>query len=95
MRKIQYFQVLVCVFTAFTIQMVIHATDLNPPDWRGGPGTTYQLWQFYFDKTITTDCIPANCLQPTTNKTPRGQRALPELINNPYQNYRPGRQVTN
>jgi len=85
MRKIQYFRVLVFLLTASTIQMMVHATDLNPPDWRGQPGTTYQQWLFHFDKTTRTSDTGLNCSRSPVNKTPWGQRAPPEYINNPYQ----------
>ncbi|NIN35104.1 MAG: hypothetical protein GTO60_08475, partial [Gammaproteobacteria bacterium] len=62
------------------------AADMNPPDWRGQEGSTYQQWEFGFEEVsggISTDpeCAHLNFIQ-TQQVT---QQATPDVMKNPYQ----------
>jgi hypothetical protein len=59
---------------------------MNPPDWRGEEGTTYQQWDFGFEQVsggLSTDpeCAHLNFIQTQQAQ----QQATPDIIKNPYQ----------
>lgn len=69
-------------FLVIMIAMACHSEDYNPPTWRSGPGTSYQIWRFNFQDADPTS---GNCSDFIINETPWGQRSTPDKIHNPYQ----------
>lgn len=62
------------------------AIDIDPPAWRGSPGSTFQHWTFEFAQAAPGRRSSSPCTRFETRQTiPWGQSGIPEYINNPYQ----------
>ena len=61
------------------------AADLNPPDWRGDPGSTYQQWDFQFATGSDGKTTIAECSQVDFIVNEEGGQATPDRVVNPYE----------
>ena len=77
-------RVLACLGLVCTGIIPAQAADFEPPAWRGEPGSTFQQWEFSFEKPANYRESP-ECAEATMNQTPWGQQATPERVVNPYQ----------
>jgi hypothetical protein len=73
------------LFFIYTVLTTLQAADLNPPAWRGAPGTTFQQWDFQFvedagEKTTITECSMVDFIETT-----QGGQATPDVLMNPYE----------
>ena len=74
----------VCLCLLCTGILPAEAADFEAPAWRGQPGTTFQQWEFSFEKPAGYRIAP-ECAEATMNQTPWGQQATPEVVVNSYQ----------
>jgi hypothetical protein len=76
---------LVYLFLLLFNPILVPAADLNPPNWRGTDGSTFQQWEFRFDQSVKPSNSSLACYEKNLNKTPWGQQAAPDQLTNPYQ----------
>ena len=76
-----------CILPALYLLIAVssHGDDLDPPEWRGTGGSTYQEWDFLFLPDSTNRQSPADCVSLEDNDTPWGDRGSPDKFNNPFQ----------
>jgi hypothetical protein len=67
----------------WVITISIHASDYNPPDWRGQKNSSYQIWRFDFNEDEETGI--GGCQVFNSNITPWGQRSTPDRVDNPFE----------
>jgi len=60
------------------------AADLNPPDWRGQTGATFQQWDFHYEKKSDLTQLATDCSQLDNADPSSGQLTLPDVLDNPY-----------
>ncbi|MGY8815997.1 MAG: hypothetical protein ACKVHQ_14985 [Gammaproteobacteria bacterium] len=64
--------------------LTAEAADLNPPDWRGQSGSTFQQWDFHYEKNTDLTQMATDCSELDTTDPSGGQLTLPDVLNNPY-----------
>lgn len=67
------------------LSVTAYAEDAQSPAWRGAEGSTFQQWDFLFAPAHTENSSVEKCLPSDRNKTPWGQRGLPDKADNPYE----------
>jgi hypothetical protein len=73
-----------CLIYLMSSLLTAKAADLTPPDWRGQSGSTFQQWDFHYEKEsdlvqLSKDCSQINSIDPTS-----GELTLPDVLDNPY-----------
>ncbi len=83
----------VLVMVIFPMATAALADDLNPPLWRGLPGTTFQQWEFSVDdRTPAPDLVDNDYGNPQMTVTPTLWPAPPEPNGFEWANWFSGRQ---
>jgi hypothetical protein len=77
-------QIITLLIITLTILADTQASDLNPPDWRGEPGSTYQQWDFHYEQETDVAPVTSDCSKLNFIETSKAQLTQPDIMNNPY-----------